>query len=73
MKSCFHLFYCSRYDNDAVRLHIRIYTWSNKFTKSQEKSKHLTYMDDINVYAKNDGEQETLIQIIRIFSQDIVK
>ena len=33
--------------------------------------KHLMYMDDIKVFAKNENELETLIQTLRIYSQDI--
>ena len=46
-------------------------TGGYKFTKSQEKINHLMYMDDIKLFAKNEKELETLIQIIRICSQDI--
>ena len=28
-------------------------------------------MDDIKIYVKNENEQKTLIQMIRIYSQDI--
>ena len=31
-------------------------TYSNKFTKSQEKNNHLWYIDDINLFAKNEKE-----------------
>ena len=39
--------------------------------KSQEKINHLMYMDDIKLFAKNEKELETLIQIVTIKSQDI--
>ena len=42
-----------------------------KFTNSQEKINHLMYMDDIKMFAKNEKELETLVQTIRIYSQDI--
>ena len=29
------------------------------------------YLDEINFFAKNDSEMETLIQTVRIYSQDI--
>ena len=29
------------------------------------------YMDDIKLFAKNEKEMETLIQVLRIYSQDI--
>ena len=29
------------------------------------------YMDDIKIFAKNEKELETLVQTIRIYSQDI--
>ena len=46
---------------------LRMCTKGNKFTKSQEKTYHV---DGIKVSAKNE-ELETLIEIIRIYSQDI--
>ena len=49
----------------------RKYTVEYKFTKSQEKINHLMYMDDIKLFAKDETELETMIQIIRIYSQDI--
>ena len=42
-----------------------------KLSRSQEKVNHLMYMDDIKLFAKNEKELETLIHIIRIYSQDI--
>ena len=42
-----------------------------KFTKLQEKIRHLMYMDDIKLLAKNEKELETQIQAVRIYSQDI--
>ena len=42
-----------------------------KFSKSQEKINHLMYMDDIKLFAKNEKELESLIQTVRIYSQDI--
>ena len=42
-----------------------------KFARSQEKINHLMYMDDIKIFAKNKTELETLMQTIRIYTQDI--
>ena len=53
--------------NYKLRKCTRVY----KFTKSKEKINHLMYIDYIKVFAKNDKELDTLIQIIRIYSQDI--
>ena len=39
--------------------------------KSQEKINHRMYMYDIKLFAKNKKELETLIQGVRIYSQDI--
>ena len=38
--------------------------------KSQQKINHLMYMNDIKIFDKNE-KLETLIQTIRIYSQDI--
>ena len=43
----------------------------NKFTKSLSKINHLMYMDNIKLFTENNKELETLIQTIRIYSQDI--
>ena len=42
-----------------------------KFTKSQRKIYYLMYMDDIKLFTKSEKELETLIQTIRVYSQDI--
>ena len=42
-----------------------------KLSRSQEKINHLMYMDDIKLFAKNEKELETLIHVVRIYSQDI--
>ena len=42
-----------------------------KLTKSREKINKPMYMDDIKLFAKNEKELETLIQRVRIYSQDI--
>ena len=42
-----------------------------KHSKSQKKINHLMNMDDIKLFAKNEKEMETLIQIVIIYSQDI--
>ena len=47
------------------------YQGGYKLHKSQEKINHLMYMDDINLFAKNEKEFETLIQSARIYCQDV--
>ena len=42
-----------------------------KLSKSQEKIDQLMYMGDIKLFVKNEKELETLIQTMRIYSQDI--
>ena len=42
-----------------------------KFSESKEKTNHLSYMDDIKLFVKNEKELETLIHGVRIYSQDI--
>ena len=50
---------------------LRKCTAAYKLSKSQEKINHLMYMGDIKLFAKNKKEFETLIQTMRIYSQDI--
>ena len=52
--------------NNILRKYIDEY----KLCKSQEKINHLMYMDDMKLFAQNKGELETLIQTVRIYSQD---
>ena len=52
---------------------LRKCTGEYKLSKSLEKINHLMYMNDIKLFAKNKKELETLIQAIRIYSQDIGK
>ena len=40
-------------------------------TKLQQKINYLMYMDDIKLFTKNEKELETVIQAVRIYSQDI--
>ena len=42
-----------------------------KLSKLQEKINHLMYIYVITLFAKNENELETLIQAVRIYSQDI--
>ena len=42
------------------------YTAGYKFSKSQKKTNHLIYMDDIKLFAKKENELETLIHAVRI-------
>ena len=41
-----------------------------KLTESQENINHLIYMDDIKLLAKMEKDLETLIQTVRIYTQD---
>ena len=50
---------------------LRKCTAGYKLSKSQEKINHLMYRDDIKLFAKGEKELETLIQTVRIYSQDI--
>ena len=43
----------------------------NIFTKSQKQNNHLLYIDDLEIFLKNEKELETLMQAIRIYCQDI--
>ena len=43
----------------------------NKLTKPHDKINYFMYMGDTKQLAENDKELETLIQTIRIYSQDI--
>ena len=38
-----------------------------------KKINHLQYMDDLKLYRKNEKELDSLIQTVRVFSQDIRK
>ena len=51
---------------------LRKCTAGYKLSRSQEKINHLLYMDGIKLFAKNERELETLINAVRIYSQDIV-
>ena len=50
---------------------LRKFATGYKFTKSKEKINHRMYMGDIKLFAKNKKERETLINAIKIYSQDI--
>ena len=42
-----------------------------KLSKSQEMINHSMYMNDIKLFSKKEKELETMIQTVRIYSQDI--
>ena len=48
---------------------LRKITAGYKLSRSQEKNKHLMYIDDIKLFAKNEIERETLIHAVRIYIQ----
>ena len=50
---------------------LRKCTAGYKLSKSQEKINHVMYMDNIKLFAKKKKELQTLIQTVRIYSQDI--
>ena len=50
---------------------LRKCTAGYKLSKSQEKTNHLMHIDDIKPFAKNEKELKTLIQTVRMYSQDI--
>ena len=50
---------------------LRKFTAGYKLSRLPEKTNHLMYMDDIKLFAKNEKEQETLIQAVRIYTSDI--
>ena len=50
---------------------LRKYAAGYKLSRTQEKINHLMYMDDIKLFAKNEKELETLIDAVRIYSQDL--
>ena len=50
---------------------LRKRTAGYNLSRSQEKSNHLMYMDDIKLYVNNEKELETLIYRVRIYSRDI--
>ena len=49
---------------------LRKCTAGYKLSKSQEKINLLVYMEDIKLFAKKEKDLETLIQTVRIYSQD---
>ena len=42
-----------------------------EFAGSREKINHLLFMDDLKLYSKSEKELDSLIQTVRIFSEDI--
>ena len=50
---------------------IRKYTAGYKQSKSQKKINHFMYMNDIKLFIKSEKELETLLQTVRIYSQDV--
>ena len=41
------------------------------FASNGQKVKHLLFMDDLKLYASNEKSLESIIQTVRVFSNDI--
>ena len=41
-----------------------------QFSSNKEKMKHFLFMDKLKLYAKNENGLESLVQTVRIFSDD---
>ena len=50
---------------------LRKCTGGYKLHKLQEKINHLMYMNDIELFAKNERELETLIYVVKIYGEGI--
>ena len=44
---------------------------ASQFSSNKEKINHLLFMDDLKLYAKNEKDLDSLVQTVRIFSDDI--
>ena len=42
-----------------------------EFSGSKEKINHLLFMDDLKLYSRNEKELDSLVQTVRVFSEDI--
>ena len=52
---------------------LRKCTAEYKLSRLQKKINNLMYIGDIKLFAKKEKEMETLIHVVRIYSQDIEK
>ena len=42
-----------------------------EFSESKEKINHLLFMDDLKLYSQNEEGLDSLVQTVRVFSEDI--
>ena len=42
-----------------------------EFPESKEKINHLLFMDDLKLYSRSEKELDSLVQTVRVFSEDI--
>ena len=42
-----------------------------EFSESKEKINHLLFMDNLKLYSRSEKELHSLVQTVRIFSEDI--
>ena len=49
---------------------LRNYKREYRFTTLQEKISHFLYLNDVRIFTPNNKQLETLIQTVRIFSED---
>ena len=43
----------------------------NEFSESKEKINHLLFMDDLKLYSQSEKGLDSLVQTVRVFSEDI--
>ena len=54
-----------------LRLILRKAKAAYEFSESKEKINHLLFMDDLKLYSRRQKELDSLVQKVRVFSEDI--
>ena len=42
-----------------------------EFSESKEKINHFLFMDDLKLYSRSEKRSDSLVQTVRVFSEDI--
>ena len=54
-----------------LRLILRKAKAAYEFSESKEKINHLLFMNDLKLYSRSEKELDSLVQTVRVFSEDI--
>ena len=59
------------FSTDSIKLDFKKAKAAHEFSESKEKINHLLFMDDLKLYSRSEKGLDSLVQTVRVFSEDI--